>query len=326
MGNKYFSIKAYIVKFFRITAKRISPVLSMFERRLVSRYSGLPLKHQPVFIIGAPRTGSTILYQAITNELDVLYVDNLACSLRNNLFFGIWLSRKVFKSEPHDNFKSEHGNTSRHGGHAPSECGAFWYRWMPKDRHFVDENDIDEKALKEIRLEITSVINYHDKPIIFKNLNAGLRMRVLSKIFPEAKFIWIKRDPRYVSQSILKGREKVNANLSKWWSLMPRNYEILKKMTPIVQVVGQIYSIEQQIYKDKSMFSIKNILVLHYADLNKLEAVLAKVHQFIGSDIPKKKNPVQAQIVIEEKDSYMGGVLSQLEGEIGILDWTDYTS
>jgi len=304
----------------------LSPLISVFERKIFSHYSEFPLKQQPVFIIGAPRTGSTILYQAITNELDVLYVDNLACSLHRNLFFGVWLSRKIFKSKPHNNFKAEHGNTSMYGAHAPSECGGFWYRWMPKNRHFVDEGDIDDKAINEIRREITSVINYHDKPVVFKNMNAALRMRVLIKIFPKAKFIWIKRDPLYVSQSILKVRKKVNADTNTWWSLMPRNYESLKKMTPIEQVVGQVYSIEQQIHKDKSMFSKEATLALHYSELNKLETVLAKVHQFIGIDVPKKKSSAQAQIVIEEKDAYVGEPLLRLKNKIAALDWNDYTS
>jgi hypothetical protein len=30
-------------------------------------------------MIGAPRTGSTILYQSLTNYFDLLYIDNLVC-------------------------------------------------------------------------------------------------------------------------------------------------------------------------------------------------------------------------------------------------------
>ncbi len=326
MHSKYLNPKLYLTKLLRIMVTYLSPLISVFERKVFSHYSELALKHQPVFIIGAPRTGSTILYQVITNELDVLYIDNLACSLHRNIFFGVWLSRKIFKSKPHNNFMAEHGNTSKYGAHAPSECGSFWYRWMPKDRHFVDEGDISDKAIREIRQEITSIINYHDKPLVFKNLNAALRMRVLSKIFPKAKFIWIKRDPLYVSQSILKAREKVNVDICKWWSLMPENHDSLKKLTAVEQIVGQVYFVEQQIEKDKNMFSAANVLTLSYNELNEINLVLTRVHEFLGGDIKVRENSMRAPILIEEKNSYAGEVLSQLEDKISALDWNGYTS
>jgi len=326
MHSKYINPKLYLTKLLRVMVIYLSPLISVFERKVFSHYSELPLMHQPVFIIGAPRTGSTILYQIITNELDVLYIDNLACSLHRNLFFGVWLSRKIFKSKPHNNFKAEHGNTSMYGAHAPSECGGFWYRWMPKNRHFVDEGDIDDKAENEIRREITSIINCHDKPLVFKNLNAGLRMRVLFRIFPKAKFIWIKRDPLYVTQSILKARGTVNANLEQWWSLMPENYESLKNMTAIEQVVGQVHSVERQIEQDKNMFSEENILSISYEELNDIDFVLARVHKFVGGNTEVKVGSMRAQIVIDEKDLCTGEMLSQLKDKIDALDWNGYTS
>ena len=191
--SKYLNPKNYIRFFISKFFSLVSPLIKVWEDKQIKKYASMPLKHQPVFIIGAPRTGSTILYQTITNQLDVLYIDNLVCHFYRNIFFGFWLSNKLFKQKAHNCFKSNHGNTSSCGLHAPSECGGFWYRWLPNDRHFIDYDDITDEMVEQIREEITAVINYFDKPLVFKNLNAGQRLRLLQRCFPEAKFIFTKR-------------------------------------------------------------------------------------------------------------------------------------
>src|SRR6056297_1278708 len=98
-----------------------APVIHFFERDKIKSYGSQPLKHQPVFIIGAPRTGSTILYQALTNLYDVLYIDNLVCRFHRNLFLGFRVSNRIYGAKPHNSFSSYHGRTR--GGHSPSECG-----------------------------------------------------------------------------------------------------------------------------------------------------------------------------------------------------------
>ncbi len=77
-----------------------------WEKNKIEKYGNQPLKHPPIFIIGAPRTGSTILYQTLTNKLDILYIDNLVDKFHRNLFFGFWLSSKLYKHKPHNCFTS----------------------------------------------------------------------------------------------------------------------------------------------------------------------------------------------------------------------------
>ena len=84
---KYINIKNYINFAVNKLISLSSPIIRKFENRYIKKYSNKPLKHQPVFIIGAPRTGSTILYQTLTNELDILYINNLTCKFNKNIFF-----------------------------------------------------------------------------------------------------------------------------------------------------------------------------------------------------------------------------------------------
>ena len=47
------------------------------EKYLINKHIQEEIKYPPVFIIGAPRTGSTILYEYITNYLDIAYINSI---------------------------------------------------------------------------------------------------------------------------------------------------------------------------------------------------------------------------------------------------------
>lgn len=241
-----------------------SPFGSLMQRGGVRRYGDAALKHQPVFMIGAPRTGSTILYQAITNFFNVSYIDNLACRWHRSLYFGIWLSQAVYRDKPHNNFKSLHGDTNAFGGHAPSECGGFWYRWLPRDRHFVDAGEISESTVSEIRREIAAIINRWDRPLVFKNINAGQRLRLLKRCFPDARFIYLRRDMDSIVKSILVARARTGTPPDRLWSVHPRNYQDLIGLPEPEMVLEQVRSIEHQIHQDLQLFPKSNVIEIHF--------------------------------------------------------------
>ncbi|EDY85646.1 conserved hypothetical protein [gamma proteobacterium HTCC5015] len=238
--------------------------------------------NQPVFIIGAPRTGSTVLYQALTNCYEVAYIDNLAAVFYKNLPFGIWLSEKIFGMKPHNTFKSKFGNTREYGWHAPSECGQFWYRWLPLDDHYVDRGQFSASAVTEIHDEIVSCQRVSGLPMLFKNLNAGQRLRLIADAFPEAKIIYLKRDPRFTSASILKARKENHIKEGEWWSVKPKNFRQLMALSEVEMVVAQVYYLEHQIEKDLSLFSERNTLRLHYNELS--EGVVRKIGNWLNMD------------------------------------------
>ena len=130
--------------------------------------------------------------------------------------------------------------------------------------------------MQNIKKEITTVINYFKKPIFFKNLNAGQRLRMLYKIFPNAKFIYIKRDPFYIAQSIILAKRKLKISDNEYWSIMPRNVEELKKLDWPEQVVKQIYYLEYQIANDLKLFPKENIYIVHSDQLQENKRQLIK--------------------------------------------------
>ena len=267
---KYLNPHNYVNRLKLLFISFLSPILRIWEKKLINKYGKMPLKFQPVFIIGAPRTGSTILYQALTNHLDILYIDNLACRWSKNLIFGMWLSQKIYNNKPHNNFKAIHGNTNKFGLNSPSECGSYWYRWLPQEHHFIDTNNFNDKVVEEIRNEITSIINYHNKPMLFKNLNAGQRICLLKQCFPNAKYIFIRRDPLFVVHSILTARKKANIKEDQWWSVRPKNYQELLKLPKIEMIAAQVFYIEEQIKHDLKYITADNVIEIYHHNLSPL--------------------------------------------------------
>jgi len=280
-----------------------SPFLRLVERILFSEKRGRSCS--PVFIIGAPRTGSTILYQALTNAYQFTYIDNVTCTWYRNLRFGLWLSQKKYGEKPHNNFEAEQGNTHKFGGHAPSECGHFWYRWLPKDRHFIDYGEVSQKMVTELREEVFGASGFLQKPLLFKNLNAGQRLRFIYKAFPDAKIIFVRRDPRFVIRSILNVRKKIAVPAGQWWSIMPRNVDSLLELPEGEMCAAQVYHLEYQIEKDLALFHAKNVQEIHYQDFD--DSLIhrlghwAGVRPRVGGEIPEFQHDDPEKLSFQER-------------------------
>ena len=183
---------------------------------------------EPIFILGPPRCGSTILYQAMTNYFDVLYIDNLAARWARALPYGIGRSMRRFGRSPHNNFVAQHGDTSVAGGwHAPSECGSLWYRWIPPDQHYVAPEDVTERMVEELRAEFTAIQSRWSSPLVIKNLHVGQRLAWVTRAFPDARYVCIHRDADEVVESILTARHSLGIPANKLWSTRPPVHEDL---------------------------------------------------------------------------------------------------
>jgi len=323
--NKYLNPKNYINFAINRSLAWLEPIIHKWEKSYLEKFGSQPLKHQPIFIIGAPRTGSTILYQTLTNLYDVLYVDNLVCRFHKNLFFGFWLSNKLFGARPHNNYEADHGSTK--GLHAPSECGKFWYKWLPTDHHFIDYNEITEEMVRQIQKEISAIINYFNKPIVFGNNNAGLRIRLLTKCFPSAKFIFINREPLSVAISLLNAREKFFNDCRKWWSILPPNFNDLLYLPPHEQVIHQHYYINKQMLNDLFLFSNCYALTDYKYICSDYKKALRENLEVINLDLEKRKMPIKYPWLSYVENSCSDiDLANKMINTIRSLDFDDYTS
>ncbi len=308
-------------------ARLASPFAGPVERIRIKRYAAVSdfRDGQPVFIVGAPRSGSTALYQALTECLDLLYIDNLAALFYRNLYLGMWLSRRVFGSRRHGCFRSELGSTSECGLHAPAECGDFWYRWLPRQPHYVPKGQLEKDAMAEIRATIYGVIRRFRLPMLFKNLNAGQRLGMLSEIAPDARFIFIRRDPLYTAQSILDVKFSKGMDPRSWWSIMPKDHERLLELDGPRMAASQVYYLERQIMMDRHNFAPEQFIDIRYEDFCRDAArTIERLRIFISPGIAVKRDPADLDIVLRQERTLPDELFGQLKEACAALDWEGY--
>ncbi len=240
----------------------------------------------PVFIIGSPRSGSTILYQMLTHSLQCVYIDNLAYCFYNNLPLGIWISKVLFKQKSHMSFSSNHGITI--GLHAPSECTGYWRRWFGKENDYVSVNQETETLCGQLKSDFDKIYNKFDTNFIIKNLGNSQRISILQKCFPNAKFIYIQREPRYTVESLLKARLKDNIDDSKWWSVKPSNYRELSQLPLTQKLVAQVYYNELQIVNDLEGLCDSQKLIVAYEEIpNRYDEILKFTNCEVIRELPE---------------------------------------
>ncbi len=309
--------------FLRRGLKYLAPVLNFLWNKELKNYSQNRDPFQPVFIVGPPRSGSTILYQLITNYLYILYVDNLMNMTREATWFGGWLSNKVYGSTPHNSFESHHGRTLKNGLHAPNE-GLFWYKWLPKETHYVGAGQIPKESIAEMQDIVFGMMNRYKKPFVFKNLSFSMRLAFIKEAFPNAKIIYIKRDPVYIAQSIYLAKKKEGILEGEVWSIRPRNEEFLLKMTKTEHVVKQAYMIEQQIHNDLKLFVSDQVTVIDYEKIYDSEKLLEKLAGFIFCQ--RRSNDNMPKIRISNEQKVDDSVFEKIVDEVNKLDWESFST
>ena len=122
---KYLNPKNY-VKFF---ISRFIHFLSPLEQRLLECYK--ELKYPPIFIVGPPRSGTTLLYQIIVHCFHVAYFPNIAARFYKIPVIATKIGKILFRPYKSD-FTSTYGLVK--GTMAPHEAGVIWDRWFPTEQ------------------------------------------------------------------------------------------------------------------------------------------------------------------------------------------------
>ena len=219
---------------FKTAALKIQARLTDFDRRSKSEpLAFITPKHHPVFILGAPRSGSTLLYQMVLKYLHAGYISN------------IMALAPLLMTSIADRLKRCHGVTALQPSHygyisglfSPSEAGAIQRFWF--------DHDLNTEQAAWVRNTFVRLSTAFDKPVIVKNLMNTLRLERIRMVLPEARFIHLKREPLYNAQSLLLARRKNHGSEKIWWSTMPQGYEKTLNKEPEFQVIWQILQTEK---------------------------------------------------------------------------------
>ena len=229
-----------------------------------------------LFILGLPRSGTTLIYQYVVHCLNVAYFTNGVERARWYPCLMTAYQRRRYGDYQSD-FKSRYGQVE--GPVAPHEAGGVWGRFFDNDA-YVRYEDLTPQKLQFLRRTVFCVQG--NKPFVNKNVKHLLRINALASVFPNAHFLIVERGLPDVAVSVLRARYKNQGNAAAWWSAKPPNYEALKNLTPAEQVAGQVIALRERMEQDLAALP-ERVLRVHYEDFcREPEALIEQLRDTIG--------------------------------------------
>ena len=181
----------------------------------------------PIFIIGCPRSGTTLLQELLCGQGKLAWVSSLvdhfprlpALSLLNRLtdlpLDGRWigtrrnlLSRAVRPTEPWAFLGSCMRNFQ-------------WPRQGDVPPRRRDGSDISPDEIAATRRAFRRICSWHGKKRLLTKYTDFPRIQYLRRVFPDAFFVHVQRDPRAVIYSYYRKIESGdfhNWDEREWWS------------------------------------------------------------------------------------------------------------
>jgi len=257
---------------YRLLLKFLYRMLKLLEGALYHiEYKNLmqsqrKLKYPPIFIVGPPRSGTTLLYQLMIHRFYLSYFPNIANWFNMAPVAVTKFALRLTKPYVSD-FTSNYGEIK--GIMAPSEAGGIWNRWYPtedKDGYNYTPKNFFNKQIKHLIYQTVAGIEaLFDAPFINKNVKHSVRILSLVEIFPNALFLRMIRDPYETAISILRGRKKIGT--TGWWSVMPKEIDQLRNRDYIEQIAGQVYFVERNILADMNIVGKERFFEVYYDDI-----------------------------------------------------------
>ncbi len=189
--------------------------------------SKIKINEPPVFILGHWRSGTTLIHELIGLDRRHVYPTNWDCFVANHFLLTGWFLKPLLKrllpdKRPQDNMPVEFDLPQE------DECAlsclgapsAYMHFFFPKNRQaYYSLHDIekqsksDQKRWQRIYLWfLKRVIYTRPGRLISKSPTHAFRIKTLLRLFPEARFVNIIRNPYHVVNSTLNLYKSVSAS------------------------------------------------------------------------------------------------------------------
>lgn len=262
-----------------------------------------PLLHPPLLVVGAPRSGTSLLQQVLIAGLDIGWFSgwhNVAAGAPAAL-----VSTRL-QSGIATHFRSDHGRGR--SLREPHEGATWWYRFFPRSPQAVAADDVAPRSRLALRRSMSALIQRADRPVVWKNVVNSVRLEPILAAVPEAIVIDVRRDAGDTAASILRARASETGSVDNWWSVEPRDVEALRARSPEEQVRGQIHGVRLALDAAHEAFPQVTWVDTDYETLvtapqSVLESVAAAVERATGVDrrrpghlVPERFSPSAAQL------------------------------
>ena len=223
---------------------------------------GRPLKHPFVFVVGAPRSGTTLLTQAIAHCFDAGYICNLAARFWRAPVTGIRLAKAIL-GEGSPGWDSCIGKTTGAGPRGIHEFGYFW-------RELFGLEAIDDVADPQQRAETIDWLQVYivlasiqhelgGVPVVMKGIYpAYFAGQMQSTLGDNLVWVNIERDPLDNCISILEARQAKFGDAGAWLGWYPPEPilgQVKQIADPYKQIVVQV-SYFRRVYRELATLTV----------------------------------------------------------------------
>lgn len=241
-----------------------------------------------VYIVGAPRSGATLLSQLCSRYLPLGYINNLIARFWLRPSVGIQLSRILLGESSGERIAltSTHGVTPELTG--PHEFGYFWTLWLAlgsSRTHHLSQDElarVDREGLRRV-LE-KEILGAFSRPVVFKNPICGFQASFLTELHPNSLFIHIRRDPYASAASILSCRKERFGTYDAWWSLKPSTwpFDSLQGDRP-AEVHRQVMDCRSELETEFSRPGVRSLTVEYQELCENTQEELARIGRAISA-------------------------------------------
>lgn len=266
MRKRYDGQRALNSQLKAVVRSSVHMLLEPVERRLLDQRESESTP--PCFILGAPRSGTTLLYELLVTYYEFSYFTNLA-----NMFYLTPLAvsklANNFKKNWHGNQKSSFGSIKGIG--APSEAGNLWGRWIPEFGYLDEHDAVARKSLLNESVKVIYAMQkLHHAPFINKNVMHGVHIRLLDMAYPGCLFIDLRRDIKANVRSIVRARKKGGGpplGSDGWWSVRPRNVERWCGLSMEEQACAQVIMLRKDVEDAFASIGQERRIIVNYEDI-----------------------------------------------------------
>ncbi|HNP24828.1 MAG TPA: sulfotransferase [Panacibacter sp.] len=248
----------------------------------------------PIFIIGHYRSGTTYMHTLLAKDERFASLSNydMICPC-SSLLFGAGLKRflqsvinlfqiktSMFNNKIPD--LDEPAEEDRFLINKAAACTDYWGFLFPSNKDGLQQcsaglaDDRNFNAWKSAYLELLQLITYkhHGKQLVLKSPANTMRIKYLLRIFPDAKFIYLYRNPYDVFYSM--------RNL---WMRSIRKYclQQVSKEAIAEIVLTHFAAMMEQYEKDKALIPPENLFELQYEQFEKDPfACIKEIYETLG--------------------------------------------
>ena len=261
--------------------------ISVIENLLFRKKINNTKVQSPVFILGYPRSGTTYLYYLLSRDPQFAFLKtHEAMAPRVIFLFGKvmqWIARMALpKSRPMDNLEmganmpkeaefamANLGIASlAHGYYFPRNFLAYFKKYVLFDGDWKDKEAWQSNFLYLMK-KLTLANN--GKRLVVKSPFDTARVAAILELFPDAKFIYLERDPAAVFAS----NEKLFASILPLISLQ----EV--KEDHIEQIIFESYKATiREFQQQKTSIAEGNLVAIQYEDfIQDQEKTLSTIYQ-----------------------------------------------